>query len=167
MIGFVPQKIPPDRAWISCCIIDNLLSSTCSKTFVFSLEKNIDSSIGDFLWSWTKLTLKVSFRALHRYRRVHGLNFCANLNLLSKLCLHYCSSNVHYNEDRYQSLSINPQFIYMIFISSQSFLNLLSLITAGSRKRKDFATSKLQLVLLPWSSRYKQVGSGRNWEKPP
>ena len=48
MIGFVPQRIPPDRAWISCCIIDNLLSSTCSKTFVF-LWKNIDSSIGDFL----------------------------------------------------------------------------------------------------------------------
>ena len=48
MIGFVPQRIPPDRAWISCCIIDNLLSSTCSKTFDLSLE-NIDSSIGDFL----------------------------------------------------------------------------------------------------------------------
>ena len=48
MIEFVPQRISPDRAWISCCIIDNLLSSTCSKTFVF-LWKYIDSSIGDFL----------------------------------------------------------------------------------------------------------------------
>ena len=47
MIGFVPQRIPPDRAWISCCIIDNLLSSTCSKTFVFS-GKTLTVALGIF-----------------------------------------------------------------------------------------------------------------------
>ena len=45
MIGFVPQRIPPDRAWISCCISS---LQHAAKRLIF-LWKNIDSSIGDFL----------------------------------------------------------------------------------------------------------------------
>lgn len=133
MIGVCSSK---DTTWPS---VDFVLYNWQSPLFnmqqnvCFFSGINIDSSIGDFLWSWTKLTLKVSFRALHRYRRVHGLNSCANLNLLSELCLHYCSSNVHYNKDRY--LSIRNSYIWYSFLHSRLWIFYHKLLLEAGREK--------------------------------
>ena len=59
-------------------------------------------------------------RALHRYRKGHGFNSRASLNLFLRLHFHYCFSSVHNREDHSSFIHSRAIYIFTIFLYSQS-----------------------------------------------